>query len=66
MLRKKLFYLAFGVVPRFITVPDIDDFHDDIHEIFTAIPNVLYRDHTWQDEDSVFGRRAREERIPTD
>ena len=64
MLRKQLFYLAFEVVPQFYTVPCDNLAHDAIYELFEAIPDVIYKDHTWQEIDSVNARRTREDRMP--
>lgn len=64
LMRKKLFYMAFGVIPYFYTVSIDNLAHNDIYEIFNAIPDVLFVDHTWQSEDSENGRRTREERTP--
>ena len=64
MMRKKLFYMAFGVLPMFCTVPTVSQAHDDIYEIFSAIPDVIYRDHTWQKPDSLNGNRTRDDRMP--
>ena len=64
MLRKQLFYLAFETVPRFYTVPCDDMAHDAIYELFEAIPDVIYNDHTWQEENSFHAKRTREDRKP--
>lgn len=64
MLRKQLFYLAFEVIPHFCTVPCDNLAHDAIYELFEAIPDVIYRDHTWQGEDSLNGNRTRLDRMP--
>ncbi len=64
MLRKQLFYLAFEVIPHFYTVPCDNLAHDAIYELFEAIPDVIYRDHTWQGEDSLNGNRTRKDRMP--
>lgn len=62
MLRKKLFYIAFGVLPMFHTVPEGAKSHDDIYEIFESIPDVIFNDHTWQSKNSKNGNRTRSER----
>ena len=64
MLRKQLFYMAFGVLPYFHTVPCDMYAHNPIYELFEAIPDVIFRDHTWQDEHSFNGNRTRRERKP--
>lgn len=64
LIRKKLFYIAFGVIPYYHTVSSENMAHDDIHELFHSIPEILSRDHTWQGEDSVNGNRTRRERNP--
>lgn len=64
MLRKQLFYIAFGVLPYFHTVPCDMYAHDLIYELFEAVPDVIFRDHTWQDEHSLNGNRTRRERKP--
>ncbi|MBR3418872.1 MAG: hypothetical protein IKG82_09320 [Oscillospiraceae bacterium] len=63
-LRKQLFYIAFGVVPFVYTVPSNVLAHDFIFELFEAVPNIIYYDHTWQDKDSSNGNRTRNERRP--
>lgn len=62
--RKQLFYIAFGVLPLFYTVPCDKMMHNLIFELFHAVPDVLINDHTWQKKDSVNGIRSREERKP--
>ncbi len=62
--RKQLFYLAFGVLPMFYTVPCENMMHNLIYELFHSVPDVLMSDHTWQEQTSVNGRRTREERKP--
>ena len=64
IMRKKLFYLAFGVIPYFYTVSTDEMAHDDIYEIFHSIPNILFKDHDWQGKDSEDGNRTRKERDP--
>lgn len=64
LMRKKLFYLAFGVIPFFYTVNCEQLAHDDIYELFDALPDVLFRDHTWQGTDSENGNRTRDDRDP--
>ncbi|MBR2782147.1 MAG: TIR domain-containing protein [Oscillospiraceae bacterium] len=64
LYRKKLFYIAFGVIPYYHTVSVDKPAHDDVYELFHSIPAVLYEDHTWQGADSVFGNRTRQERDP--
>ena len=64
LYRKKLFYIAFGVIPYYHTVNTDKPAHDDIYELFHSIPDVLFEDHTWQDEDSVNGNRTRNSRDP--
>ena len=64
LIRKKLFYLAFGVIPFYHTVSSENLAHNDIYELFHTIPNVLLFDHTWQSKDSMYGNRTREERMP--
>ncbi|MCQ2417935.1 MAG: hypothetical protein MJ071_09040 [Oscillospiraceae bacterium] len=66
MMRKQLFYLQFHVIPMFYTVPVESEqlFHNPLYEVFDAIPNLLYYDKTWQDEDSFDAIRTRTERQP--
>ena len=64
LLRKKLFYIAFGVIPFYYTVSTEDMAHNDIHEIFHTIPDIIAFDHTWQDANSIQGKRTRAERKP--
>lgn len=66
LMRKKFFYIAFGVLPLYHSVDTQNLTHNEIYEIFEGIPNVIYNDHTWQEEDSPNGIRTRKERIPTD
>lgn len=62
MIRKQLFYISFGVIPLFHTVPYNNPAHDLMHELFEAIPDVIYNDHTWQDDDSPNAIRTRDKR----
>lgn len=64
IVRKQLFYLSFGVIPLFHTVPCDTSAHDLIYELFNAIPDVIFNDHTWQDENSPNAIRTRNERKP--
>ena len=64
IMRKKLFYIAFGVIPYYHTVNSDRPAHDDMYELFHSIPGILALDHTWQGSDSVQGKRTREERDP--
>ena len=62
--RKKLFYIAFGVIPFYHTVSTENMAHDDIFELFHSVPEIIAGDHTWQGADSVQGNRTRRERDP--
>ena len=64
MLRKQLFYLAFEVIPQFYTVPCESLAHNLIFELFETVPDVIYNDHTWQDENSINANRTRKDRMP--
>lgn len=64
LLRKKLFYIAFGIIPFFYTVNTENLVHDDIYELFHAIPEIIATDHTWQSPESRQGKRTRMERNP--
>ncbi len=63
-MRKKLHYLAFGIIPFICTVDVVDSFHNFVDEAMYAVPNVLYDDHTGQDDDSVLKELSRRERKP--
>lgn len=41
IMRKKLFYIQFGVIPYYHTVNTDNMFHDDIWEFFHGVPNAL-------------------------
>jgi hypothetical protein len=64
MLRKQLFYMEFGVLPYFHTVPCENMAHSFLHELFDTIPDVITNDHDWQSEGSVNGTKTRLERDP--
>ena len=64
ILRKKLFYIAFGVIPYYYTVSMDYMAHDDIYELFHSVPDIIAFDHTWQGSDSIHGNRTRRERNP--
>ena len=64
LVRKQLFYTAFGVVPFMISVPCDEMAHNMIYELFETIPDVILHDHTWQEENSIQGNRTRKERNP--
>ena len=63
MMRKKLFYYMAGVIAGFYTVPD-DDFHSDMYELLTAIPEILTTCDDWQDPSSHHFIRTRLSRKP--
>lgn len=63
MMRKKLFYYMAGVIAGFYTVPD-DDFHSDMYELLTAIPEILTTCDDWQDTSSHHFIRTRLSRKP--
>lgn len=62
--RKKLFYMAFGVIANFHCADADKRFHSDVEELIDCIPDVIYNDHTWQDKNSKHFIRTREERKP--
>lgn len=62
LLRKKFFYIEFGVIPLFRTIDVQNSAHSFIYEIFESVPNVIYNDHSWQEENSVFAKKSRDER----
>ena len=64
IIRKKLFYMVFGLMPFFYTVSTDEMAHDDIYELFHSVPNILMNDHDWQGKDSKDGNRTRRERDP--
>ncbi|MCD7769693.1 MAG: TIR domain-containing protein [Oscillospiraceae bacterium] len=65
--RKTLFYIENGIIPQCYSVPMPNMFHNIFNELFDTIPNVLYRDHSWQDHDtSQASINSRLERMPKD
>ena len=64
IMRKKLFYIAFGIIPYYYTVSTEHMAHDDIFELFHSVPDIIAFDHTWQGSDSIQGNRTRRERNP--
>lgn len=65
LLRKTLFYLAFGVVPECHAVTIEDGYHaDTMREIFDSLNTVLYVDHDWQDPNGECFKNSRKERRP--
>lgn len=64
MARKKLFYIAFGVIPFYYTVNCEEMFHNDIEELLVTLPKTVYGDHTWQDMDKEAAYNSRKERMP--
>ena len=64
LARKQLFYIACGVLPHFYTVPTDNMAHDSVVELIEKVPNVIYKDHDWQGEDSIYAKMSREERQP--
>ena len=64
MLRKQLFYISFWRNSAISYGPNNNPAHDLIYELFEAIPDVIYNDHTWQDDDSPNAIRTRNERKP--
>lgn len=63
-IRKTLLYYSFGVLPICYGIPAEDMFHDAYTEATVSLENLLYDDHTWQDESGWFYRQTRAERIP--
>ena len=66
LARKQLFYISFGVMPYFYTVPSENMYHDIVEELIEKVPNVIYKDQDWQGEDSIYAQMSREERMPKD
>lgn len=64
MARKKMFYIAFGVIALFHTADADQRFHNDISEMIEGVPYVIYRDSTWQNHSSERFIKSREERRP--
>ena len=64
LMRKTLFYIEFGIIPKIITVPSSDMFHNFFHELFISIPYVLNEDHDYQSKISKEAIRTRKERLP--
>lgn len=69
LARKTLFYIQFGVVPIIHTVPldpleSQQSSHDFLYEVFEALPDVLYCDHDWQNQNSLDAIRTRKDRQP--
>lgn len=64
LMREKLFYIYFGVIPYYHTVNTDSMAHNDMYEIFHSIPDIIFKDHSWQRDDSVNGNRTRNERDP--
>lgn len=64
LIRKKLFYIEFGVLADFVTVSCARMFHSEIDELFESVPQVLYGDHSQQDPHSAEWIRCRRERMP--
>lgn len=66
LARKQLFYISFGVIPYFYTVPSDTMYHKLVEELIEKVPNVIYKDQDWQGEDSIYAKMSREERQPKD
>lgn len=64
-LKKQLFYIENGILAECFAVPAAKMFHDPVYEALEVIPEILYRDHSWQGAGSVQAKRSREERKPT-
>lgn len=65
MLKKKLFYYAYGVNALMHTVDcETETYHDDVEEIFEIIPTILYKNHTWESSECEQYIKSREERRP--
>ncbi len=60
--RKLLHYIEFGVVPLCYCTSVDNMFHDLLGEVFEAVPNVLYVDHSCQDRTGDIFVRSRQER----
>lgn len=64
VLKKILFYIENGVLAECYSAPAAKMFHDPVYESAEIIPEILYRDHSWQGADSFYGQRSRNERRP--
>ncbi len=60
--RKILHYIEFGAIPMCYCVSADGMFHDIISEVFNSVPNVLYRDHSYQDKNGEAFINSRKER----
>lgn len=63
-LKKQLFYIENGVLAQCYAIPAANMFHDPVYEALEVIPEILYKDHSWQGKNSVQAARSREERKP--
>ena len=52
------------MIPHFYTVPTDNMAHDSVVELIEKVSNVIYKDHDWQGEDSIYAKISREERQP--
>ena len=64
VMRKTLFYYEFGIIPQCISVSTQVMFHNPIEELLDSLPNVLYKDHNWQDRDGEAFINSRKTRKP--
>jgi hypothetical protein len=64
VMRKSLYYLAFGVYPMSYAVPDGNAFHDYVAEALASVPHTLFIDHDLQSEKSGAAARLRSTRDP--
>lgn len=63
-MRKTAHYIALGVFPSVFTCPSPELFHDYVHEMFTALPHVLYEDPDLDPAESNLAKEHRMNRKP--
>lgn len=61
--KNQLFLLENGVLGNIYSIPSNNYFHNPYFEFSEIIPDVLFYDHSWQDN-SFYGNKSRNERKP--
>ena len=63
-LKDTLYFLENGIAPEILTVSDTKQFHNPYVESAEILPDILHYDHSWQGENSFYGKKSRKERRP--
>lgn len=64
VMKNQLFLIENNIMADIYSVPSTSYYHNPFFEASEIIPDVLFYDHSWQQEDSFYGKKTRNERKP--